>query len=67
MDDPPYYLNENQLWEILRNFPKVTNGPFEICLGMDNIIIGTKGKYFEIEGQFVKAQPSCYAHRKKTF
>jgi len=29
MDDPPYVLNENELWEILRDFPKVTDGPFE--------------------------------------
>jgi len=28
MDGPPYVLNENELWEILRDFPKVTDGPF---------------------------------------
>jgi len=32
MDGPPYVLNENEVWEILHDFPKVTDGPyFGIC------------------------------------
>jgi len=33
MDDPPYVLNGNELWEIVHDFPKVTNGPFEYLYG----------------------------------
>jgi len=29
MDGPPYALNKNELWEILCDFPKATDGPFE--------------------------------------
>ena len=48
MDVAPYFLNGNELWEILCDFSKVTKVHLNLYLGMDNIIIGTKGQYFGI-------------------
>ena len=45
-DGPPNFLNGEQLWEFIRDFPKVTVGPFDTLLGYNQYHNWTKRSMF---------------------
>ncbi|XP_068475068.1 uncharacterized protein [Phaseolus vulgaris] len=46
LDGPPNFLNGEQLWEFIRDFPKVTDGPFDTLLGYEQYHNWTKRSIF---------------------
>jgi len=46
LDDPSYLLNGDQVWQFVQDFPKITDGPFDMLPGYGQFHNWTKRSIF---------------------